>query len=163
MATLRAGVIIYSDAELVVYLLGHALTGFVDLLMAARRGQPFPDLYDAGVKYVREPPGSEVWMIPRGIIAARGGDCEDLCAGYRVPQLWLYGETEARPFVRRVNPQLRHILVQRADGSIEDPSLILGMHDKSDPTEKVAARRALRPVIQTPRTPLPFDLDRWRP
>lgn len=162
MGALRAAVIIYSDVELVAYLLGHALTAYVDMYQAAREGRPFPLLYEAGVKYVREPPGSEVWMIARGIQAARGGDCEDLCAGWRVPELWMLGETKARPYVRRVNPQLRHILVERADGSIEDPSLVLGMHDKSDPTEKFTARKAVKPVMRSS-GPLVIELPRWHP
>lgn len=160
MGVLRASVIIYSDTELVAELIGHSLTAYVDMYRAAREGHPYPPLYEAGVKYQREPPGSEVWMIARGIIAAGEGDCEDLSAGYRVPQLWMLGEVKARPYVRRISPSLRHILVERADGSIEDPSLILGMHDKSDPAEKVAARRAVKPVMRQP-GPLAIELPRW--
>lgn len=163
MATLRAGVIIYSDLELCAHLLGLSLVGYVDLYNAAREGMPYPDLYRSGVRYTREPPGSEVWQIPRGTFASLQGDCEDLCAGWRVPQLWLYGETKARPYVKRINPRLRHILVERADGTIEDPSICLGMHDRSNPREAGEHLAKLRPVMQTPQTPLPFELPRFKP
>jgi hypothetical protein len=163
VAVLRAAVIIYSDLELVAHLLGLSLVGYIDLLDHARAGRPYPDLYASGVRYRREPPGSEVWQIPRGMYASKQGDCEDLCAGWRVPQLWLLGETKARPFVKRINPRLRHILVERADGTIEDPSIILGMHDKSDPREAAEHRARVRPVMHTPAVPMPFELPRWTP
>ena len=163
MATLRAAVIIYSDLELCAQLLGLSLVGYCDLLNAAREGMPYPDLYKSGVRYTREPPGSEVWQIPRGSFASLQADCEDLCAGWRVPQLWLWGETAARPYVRRISARLRHILVERADGSIEDPSLCLGMHDRADPREAPAALAKLRPVMPTPHVALPFDLPRYTP
>lgn len=159
MATLRAAVIIYSDVELIGHLLGLTVTGFIDLMSARRAGNPYPPLYESGIKYQREPPGSEVWMIPRGMKAARVGDCEDLCCA-RVAELWADGETAARPYVKRINARLRHILVQRWDESLEDASLILGMHDKSDPHEKVVARSAVKPLQQTPNSRLLPELER---
>lgn len=153
MATLRAGVIIYTDAELEAYLLGLSAVGYVDLVQALRMGRPFPELYRSGVRYTREPPGSEVWQIPRGSMASKKADCEDLAAGWRVPELWLAGETRARPYVKRVNPRLRHVQVQRGDGSIEDPSVVLGMHGAE---AAAAARASLRPVVPTPDFPLPL-------
>jgi hypothetical protein len=159
VATLRAAVIIYSDTELAAHLLGLSLVGYVDLYTAARDGLPYPALYtQSGVRYVREPPGSEVWQIPRGSFASREADCEDICAGWRVPFLWLYGETKARPYVKRISARLRHILIERADGSLEDGSLILGMHDKTDRSEAPAALRRVRPLMRTPSVALPFEL-----
>jgi hypothetical protein len=159
VATLRAASIIYSDEQLIAALLGLSLTGYVDLYQAARDGFPYPPLYSSsGVRYKREPPGSEVWQIPQASFASLDADCEDLCAGWRVPLLWLYGETAAMPYVRRINPRLRHILVERADGTIEDPSLILGMHDRSDKSEGPAALRLVKPLMPTPSVLLPFRL-----
>jgi len=152
MGTLRAAVILYSDAELVCHLLGLSLSGYECLREASLRGRPYPLLYQSGVKYTREPPGSEVWQIPRGSYASRQADCEDLAGGWRTPELWLLGETLARPVVKRVSSSLRHILVRRADGSIEDPSLILGMNG----AEKAArARATILPVIACS-APIPF-------
>lgn len=162
MTSLRAAVIIASDAELFGYLFGLSVAGFVDLATRRRAGNPYPSLYDSGVRYTREPPGSEVWQIPRVSLSSKQADCEDLCAGWRVPELWLAGETSARPYVKRINPRLRHILVERWDGSLEDASLILGMHDRVDPGEALAARRRVLPVRHTPDDPLPRDLERFR-
>jgi hypothetical protein len=154
MAGLRAATILYSDEELEAYLFGLAFAGWVNLTAALRDGRPFPLLYDSGVRYVREPPGSEVWQIPRDSYASKSSDCEDLGAGWRVPELWLLGETAARPFLKRVNEQLRHIQVERADGSIEDPSVICGMRG---PDKARQARALVKPTIATPLIPILFS------
>lgn len=161
MGVLRAGVIIYSDLQLLGYLLGHACVAYIDLFEGLRAGEPFPLLYDSGVVYQREPPGSEVWQTPYHAMGTRGADCEDLSC-WRSAELWAQGETDARPTVKRISPRLRHILVRRADGTIEDPSLILGMHKRRAPTtwrtEADAARARVGPPIKTPKTDLPWGL-----
>ena len=162
MGVLRASIIIYSDLELVGYLHGLSVVGYIDMLEAAQSGHPYLPLYRSGVRYQREPPGSEVWQTPRFTWASKEADCEDLSAGWRVPELWALGETAARPHVRRISPYLRHILVQRADGTIEDPSLILGMHKERHPrtwrAEAERARAAVLPPMQTPEEKLPWHL-----
>jgi hypothetical protein len=94
---------------------------------ARENGQPFPELYASGVRYEREPQKRERWQLPRETMSARVGDCEDLAAGWRVPELWEQGERAAAVFIKRINPRLRHIMVRRADGTLEDPSARLGM------------------------------------
>lgn len=156
MAVLRAASIIYSDEQLEAHLFGLGCVGWVDYLCAARDGRPFPPLYSSGVRYQREPPGSEVWQSARAVFASKRADCEDLAGGTRVPELWIAGETAARAIVKRINPTLRHILVERADGTIEDPSLILGMHP-DEPEERARARAAVKPVMPTPGVPISLD------
>lgn len=156
MAVLRAATILYSDEQLEAALLGLSMIGYVDLLTGIRDGHPYPLLYESGVVYEREPPGSEVWQSVRATNSLRSGDCEDLAAGYRVPELWLLGETAARPIVKRISARLRHILVERGDGTIEDPSLILGMH-ADEPYERAQARAAVLPVHPTPDVRTPLD------
>lgn len=161
MGVLRASVIIYSDLQLLGYLLGHAGVAYIDLLEGVQNSEPFPPLYSAGVKYTREPPGSEVWQSPYHAMGTKQADCEDLSC-WRTAELWAAGETRARPTVKRISPRLRHILVQRADGTVEDPSLILGMHERRNPTgwrdEAAKAYAAISPVMQTPETPLPYGM-----
>lgn len=161
MGVLRAAVIIYSDLQLLGYLLGHTAVCYIDLVEAARSGKPYPPIYQSGVRYEREPPGSEVWQTPYHALGTGVADCEDLSC-WRAASLWADGETEARPTVQRISPRLRHIRVQRADGTIEDPSLILGMHARRDPqgwrAEADAARRAVLPPMPTPKTSLPYGL-----
>ncbi len=161
MGVLRSSVIIYTDLQLLGHLLGLSVVSYIDLLEAAQLGTPYPPLYQAGVKYTREPPGAEVWQTWRFVYATKAADCEDLsCA--RVSELWGLGETAARPDVRRISPRLRHIVVRRADGTYEDPSLILGMHERRNPTgwrdEAAKALAAVKPPIATPEVPLPWDL-----
>lgn len=127
MSALRARIALFSDAELLGYLYGLAFAGLEDLRAAKRAGRPYPPLFKAGVRWKREETGKEHWQLPRETYALHEGDCEDLAAGWRVPELWLLGEDGARIFLKVVNPLLRHILVRRADGTIEDPSKILGM------------------------------------
>jgi len=160
MAQLRAAVIMYTDGQLLAQLLGLALTGYVDLRQRALAGKVTPDLYKSGVRYLREPPGSEVWQVPTAMLASKVADCEDLAAGFRVPQLWTYGETAAAPYVLRISARLRHIVVERADGSIEDPSACLGMHKKSNPREAAELLAKVRAPMPTPGVALPFGLSR---
>jgi hypothetical protein len=88
-----------------------------------------PPLYAAGVPYVVEPPGRDNWQdIPR-TLALREGDCEDL-ACYRIAELRVRHNENAMPYVtaKKIGTfTLFHIQVERGDGTVEDPSRILGM------------------------------------
>jgi hypothetical protein len=93
-----------------------------------------PLLYEAGLRYEPEEIGHDDWRDIPAILDHKGGDCEDL-ACYRVAELrLLYGEN-ANPYItysmvhsaRHGVFCLYHIRVARADGTIEDPSKILGM------------------------------------
>jgi len=86
-------------------------------------------LYGAGVPYVAEPPGRDNWQdIPR-TLALREGDCEDL-ACWRIAELRVKNNENAKPHVtsKKIGDfTLYHIQVKRGDGTIEDPSRVLGM------------------------------------
>lgn len=98
-------------------------------MVQIRRGLvPLP-LYQSGVRYQREPPGRENWQSAAVTYRLKTGDCEDLSVA-RVAELRVAGETTAKVRVRDVRPGLRHVVVQRADGSIEDPSKRLGMNGR---------------------------------
>lgn len=161
MGVLRASVIIYSDLQLQAALLGHTLLCYVDLVEGLDAGAPYAPLYASGVRYVREPPGSEVWQSTYHAYGTLAADCEDL-SSIRCAELWAAGETRAQPSVKRISPRLRHIIVTRADGTIEDPSLILGMRARRNPTgwraEAEAALAAVKPPTSTRDYPLPFGL-----
>ena len=89
-----------------------------------------PPLYKSGVRYREEPDNGveEFACVP--IILHRGwGDCDDL-APWRCAELREAGEkAKIRIQWKRQGSgrKLFHIVVRRADGKIEDPSLILGM------------------------------------
>lgn len=90
-----------------------------------------PPLYESGIRYRREfclapgvPETCERWLSARQLYTEKFGDCDDI-ATYRAAELQLQGET-AVAFPRR-SPAGWHILVRRGDGSVEDPSKVLGM------------------------------------
>ena len=87
-------------------------------------------LYSSGVRYKREGKrrdGSsyERWLTAPEVLRHRHGDCEDL-AGVRAAELILAGDLRAMA-IPRPSSLGWHIVVQRGDGSIEDPSRKLGM------------------------------------
>ena len=93
-----------------------------------RRHPRTPPLYRAGVRYRREPPGSEKWRTIPLVLADGYGDCEDL-ASWRVAELREAG-VDARPcfrFRRHGRRRVYHIMVCLPDGVVEDVSRVLGM------------------------------------
>jgi hypothetical protein len=93
-----------------------------------------PGVYQANLVYQPEEIGHDDWRDVPSILDHGGGDCEDL-ACFRVAELRVRTGENCKPYVswQLVQSQkygtftLYHIRVQRADGSIEDPSKILGM------------------------------------
>ena len=88
-----------------------------------------PHLYASGVYYRAEAPGQERWRSVPWVLKRGHGDCEDL-ACWLAAQHTLRG-SPARPVARRGRlrggKRTYHIVVQRSDGRIEDPSRRLGM------------------------------------
>jgi hypothetical protein len=92
-------------------------------------GCKLPALYSGRIRYQREAPGQERWQSAAETAQKGHGDCEDLAA-YRLGELWRDGETKARARVVAITPTLRHVMVARGDGTLEDPSKRLGMAGK---------------------------------
>jgi hypothetical protein len=91
-----------------------------------RGGIELPPLYESGVVYRREPPGREWWETARDLVSIathRSGDCEDLAA-YRAAELRFYEGENARLVVIRTKRRTFHAIVEREDGTLEDPSRI---------------------------------------
>ena len=115
-------------------------------IRAARAaGVRLPPLYESGVRYREEAPGQEDWPDIPTILANGWGDCEDL-VGYRAAELrdagidadpvlkWQFIPRElmiAKGYPKKHVPKrgvwLVHCLVRYPDGTIEDPSKLLGM------------------------------------
>lgn len=93
---------------------------------AVRTGR-MPRIYESGVRYRREPRHvREEWLTVPAVVSRGYGDCEDL-ACWRAAELSVSGEDPlARPCLRRTASGW-HVVVRRGDGSIEDPSRVLGM------------------------------------
>jgi hypothetical protein len=95
----------------------------------------YPSLYESGVRYARAQRGPERWLVVPDVLSRGYGDCDQLVA-WRIAELRLGGEhatvrLTAPPWLRGT---LRtwHATVRRGDGSIEDPSSLLGMNSDSD-------------------------------
>lgn len=85
----------------------------------------FPPLYRSAVRYKREP--RDVWRHIGDVFKSGWGDCEDLAAA-RSAQLRASGEDPAaRVKVYKSGPNRYHAIVERGDGTTEDPSRKLGM------------------------------------
>jgi hypothetical protein len=80
-----------------------------------------------GIVWKPEPPGDEHFDHAGVIMRRRWGDCDDL-APWHAASLRHTGEDEdARAIVRRSGPHRWHAIVERGDGSIDDPSRWAGM------------------------------------
>ena len=89
------------------------------------RRRVFPPLYSSGIRYKVE--SGEHWQPAAALLAARRGDCEDLAA-YRAAELRVSGQDpDAAVAIYKSRPRVYHAVVKRGDGTIEDPSLRLGM------------------------------------
>lgn len=112
-----------------------AMLGFNELWLRRHGG---PRLYDAGVVYATEPAhgrsvaGNEerIASIPE-VLSLGWGDCDDL-ACYLAAERRVYDGIGARPKVvlEGIGPDGSHhwhVVVVHPDGSLEDPSVMLGM------------------------------------
>lgn len=79
------------------------------------------------IRWQPEPPGQEHFDHAKTVIARGWGDCDDL-APYHAASLRHSGEDpKARAIVYKSGPQRWHAVVQRGDGTIDDPSKRAGM------------------------------------
>lgn len=93
-----------------------------------KEGKTVAPLYQSGVFYKAEPPGEEEWLDIPSLYKQGFGDCEDLACA-RAAELRFMG-IGAVPCIRHKKiggVTLVHVLVLWPDGSIEDPSKLLGM------------------------------------
>lgn len=135
-----------------------ALAATVVINLHQMRTRRLPPLYQSGVRYRTEvclspvvPESCERFLSAEQLLAERFGDCDDLSA-YLCAQLIHSGEDpKARAIVVRPGHGY-HAIVVRGDGSIEDPSIQLGM----PVTER--AIRALHAAIDRRRG----EFERWR-
>lgn len=87
----------------------------------------------AGVKWKPEPPGDEHFDHAAKVISRGWGDCDDL-APYHAGSLRETGEDpNARATVVKTGPKRWHAIVERSDGSYEDPSAAAGMYEYRAP------------------------------
>lgn len=120
----------------------------------------------AGVRWKPEPPGDEHFDHAATVVARGWGDCDDL-APYQAASLRVTGEDPgARATVIKSGPKRWHAIVERSDGSIDDPSADAGMYEYRRPIQpKLAGSRngmiavATKPVcgVWAARVDAPFQ------
>lgn len=79
------------------------------------------------VKWQPEPPGDEHFDLPTTVLARKWGDCDDLAPWHAASLRAAGNDPGARAIVRKSGPNRWHAVVQRSDGSIDDPSRAAGM------------------------------------
>lgn len=87
--------------------------------------RPLPLLYESGVRYAREARLGEDWLSALEVLRLGRADCEDLSC-YRAAELRVRYNEHAWAVPIRWDRGW-HIVVRRADGTLEDPSVRLGM------------------------------------
>jgi hypothetical protein len=110
-----------------------ALACTVTLNLYQMQRRRLPPLYQSGVRYEREkcliygrPETCERFLTAEQLLLERVGDCDDLSC-YRTSELICSGvDPRARARVYRSGAGY-HAIVVRGDGTIEDPSALLGM------------------------------------
>lgn len=104
-----------------------------------------------GVKWKPEPPGDEHFDHAMTVVKRGWGDCDDL-APYQAASLRVTGEDPgARAFVKKTGPGRWHAMVERSDGSIEDPSADAGMYEYRSPIQPKLTGPIGMPHIATKR------------
>jgi len=90
---------------------------------------PLPPLYRSGIVFEPDPRAGieEVWRPPYKTFEQGSGDCDQLVL-YRGAELWASGETSvsSQCMAQRTPAGTKmHVRVRRANGLVEDPSIIL--------------------------------------
>jgi len=102
-----------------------------------------------GIKWRPEPPGDEHFDHAKTVVDRGHGDCDDL-APYHAASLRHTGEDpDARAIVRRSGKHRWHAIVERSDGSIDDPSADAGMYEYKSPLQPRLAGPQDRPAMAT--------------
>lgn len=104
-----------------------AVTRLNEDLIAKGKSPTSDQLIERGAKWEPEPPGQEHFDHGAQVAARGHGDCDDW-APLHAATLRVTGEDPgATAVVRKSGPKRWHAVVQRSDGSIDDPSIDAGM------------------------------------
>lgn len=123
-------ILLHLDVPATVECIEVATAALVVLNQHVLRAQPqLPWLYRSGVHYVRTPQtrALERWCtIPDVLRWPVVRDCKNLAA-WRVAELRERARVRAVTRVHEVRPGIFHVDVEWPDGTLEDPSKVLGM------------------------------------
>lgn len=104
-----------------------ATTRLNESMLATKEIPTFQKGLNHGIKWKPEPPGAEHFDHAGVVLARKWGDCDDL-APWHAASLRHTGEDPgASAVAKRSGPNRWHAVVQRSDGTIDDPSRRAGM------------------------------------
>jgi hypothetical protein len=104
-----------------------ATTRLNEQMLAAGEIPTFDKALAYGVKWRPEPPGDEHFDHGKRVMARKWGDCDDLAPWHAATLRHTGEDPGAQAIVKRTGPKLWHAVVQRSNGSIDDPSKRAGM------------------------------------
>jgi hypothetical protein len=107
-----------------------------------RKWPQIPDLYKSGVYFQPEPPGTESIVDLVQVLRTGHGDCAHLCA-WRIAELRVRENVQATcrlVWLIRKDVRSYHVMVRFPDGTVEDPSKVLGM-GHSEPVQTFLRNR----------------------
>lgn len=117
------------------------------MIDATRRGVTVPSAYDLAarglLRYKAESMGREWWQTFVDNFAERAGDCEDL-ASHTAQHNRLFRGLNCWSECVRSSPTVYHAIVRHSDGSIEDPSMPLGLWRIRDDRDRAFAEERNR-------------------
>lgn len=123
-----------------------AVTRLNEDLISKRQVPTFAQALEQGIQWRPEPPGQEHFDHAAAVIGRGWGDCDDL-APFQAASLRATGEDpDARAVVVQSGPKRWHAVVERGDGSHDDPSADAGMHEWY---ARQGTRGATVPMIST--------------
>lgn len=120
------------QSKLLAVIVRQALEALIFANRFYLRMHHIPPLYQCGIRYAEEPEGQpyEDFAAVPVVLARKCGDCDDLVS-WRIAELRNAGENAKVRLKWQYDlsrgSRMYHVLVRRADGTVEDPSLRLGM------------------------------------
>lgn len=97
------------------------------------------------IRWKPEPPGEECFDHAGIVMQRRVGDCDDLATWHAASLRHTGEDPGARAIVKRSGPKMWHAVVQRSNGTVDDPSLAAGM-----PPRGAGVHGAVVPVMFRP-------------
>lgn len=110
----------------IAYFAKCAIEGFAQGSLPLAAVWRLPPLYQSGIRFRPEPDhgsGNEDFALPNVCFKRKWGDCDDLVI-YRIWELRCHGELATCQAIWQDSAV--HVLVRRANGKLEDPSILLG-------------------------------------
>src|SRR5258707_4306630 len=104
-----------------------ATTRLNESMLARKEIPTFEKGLHHGIRWQPEPPGAEHFDHAATVMKRKWGDCDDLAPWHAASLRHTGADPDAMAVAKRSGPNRWHAVVQRSDGSIDDPSRRAGM------------------------------------